>query len=87
MPKENTQNVSLTGENLPKDLLELDEISTGNVEKVVRVHLTDKNKASYLIKSKPNGNRSERKKANWYAVVSINLDANKQKKSSSKHGK
>ena len=31
MPKENTQNVSLTGENLPKELL--DEISTGNVEK------------------------------------------------------
>ena len=31
LPKENTQNVSLTGENIPKELL--DEISTGNVEK------------------------------------------------------
>ena len=41
LPKENTQNVSLTGENLPKELL--DEISTGNVEKIVRILLTDKN--------------------------------------------
>ena len=31
LPKENTQNVNLTGENLPKELL--DEIGTGNVEK------------------------------------------------------
>ena len=78
-PKENTQNVSLTGENLPKELL--DEISTGNVEKIVRILLTDKNIARYIIKYKPNGNRSERKKGDWYAVVSINLDTNKQKKS------
>ena len=87
LPKENTQNVSLTGENLPKDLL--DEISTGNVETTVRILLTDKNIARYIIKYKPNGNRSERKKGNWYAVVTINLDTNKQKqkKSSSKHGK
>ena len=56
MPKENTQNVSLTGENLPKELL--DEISTGNVEKIVRILLTDKNIARYIIKYKPNGNRS-----------------------------
>ena len=40
LPKENTQNVSLTGENLTKELL--DEISTGNVEKLVRILLTDK---------------------------------------------
>ena len=39
-PKQNTQNVSLTGENLPKELL--DEISTGNVEKIVRLLLTEK---------------------------------------------
>ena len=87
LPKENTQNVSLTGENLPKELL--DEISTGNVEKIVRILLTDKNIARYIIKYKPNGNRSERKKGDWYAVVTINLDTNKQKnkkKSSSKHG-
>ena len=84
LPKENTQNVSLTGENLPKELL--DEISFGNVEKIVRIRLTDKNIARYIIKYKPNGNRSERKKGDWYAVVTINLDTNKQKKSSSKHG-
>ena len=83
-PKENTQNVSLTGENIPKELL--DEISTGNVEKTVRILLTDKNIARYIIKYKPNGNRSERKKGAWYAGVTINLDTNKQKKSSSKHG-
>ena len=51
LPKENTQNVSLTGENLPKELL--DEISTGNVEKIVRILLTDKNIARYIIKYKP----------------------------------
>ena len=34
LPKENTQNVSLTGENLPKELL--DKLSTGNVEKIDR---------------------------------------------------
>ena len=84
MPKENTQNVSLTGENLPKELL--DKISTRNVEIIVRILLTDKNIARYIIKYKPNGNRSERKKGDWYAVVIINLDTNKQKKSSSKHG-
>ena len=84
LPKENTQNVSLTGENLPKELL--NEISTGNVEKIVRILLTDKNIARYIIKYKPNGNRSERKKSDWYAVVTNNLDTNKQKKSSSKHG-
>ena len=84
LPKENTQNVSLTGENLPKELL--DKISTENVEKTVRILLTDKNIARYIIKYKPNGNRSEKKKGDWYAVVTINLDTNKQKKSSSKHG-
>ena len=84
LPKENTQNVSLTGENLPKELL--DKISTGNVEKIVRILLTDKNIARYIKKYKPNGNRSERKKGDWYAVVTINIDTNKQKKSSSKHG-
>ena len=84
LPKENTQNVSLTGENLPKELL--DEINTGNVEKIVRIHLTDKNIARYIIKYKPNGNRSERKKGDWYAVVTINLDTNKPKKSFCKHG-
>ena len=72
--------MSLTGENLPKELL--DEISTGNIEKMV---LTDKNIARYIIKYQPNGNRSERKEGDWYAVVTINLDTNKQKKSSSKH--
>ena len=79
LPKENTQNVSLTGENLPKELL--DKISTGNLEKIVRILLTDKNIARYIIKYKPNGNRSERKKGDWYAVVNINLDASQQKKS------
>ena len=78
LPKENTQNVSLTDENIPKELL--DKISTGNVEKIVRILLTDKNIARYLIKYKPNGIRSERKKGDWYAVVTINLDTNKQKK-------
>ena len=82
--KKNTQNVSLTGENLPKELL--DKISTGNVEKFVRILLTDKNIERYIIKYIPNGNRSERKKGDWYAVVTINLDTNKQKKSSKKHG-
>ena len=61
MPKENTQNVSLTGENLPEEFL--DKINTGNVEKTVRILLTDKNIARYIIKYKPNGHRSERKKA------------------------
>ena len=84
LPKENTKNVSLTGKNLPKELL--DEISSGNVEKIVRILLTDKNIARYINKYKPNGNRSERIKGDWYAVVNINLDTNKQKKSSSKHG-
>ena len=60
LPKENTQNMSLTGENLPKELL--DKISTGNVKKIVRIHLTDKNIARYIIKYKLNGNRSERKR-------------------------
>ena len=77
MPKENTQNVSLTIENLPKELL--DKMSTGYVEKIVRILLTDKNIARYLIKDKQNGKRSERKKGDWYAVVNINLDTNKQK--------
>ena len=71
LPKENTQNVNLTCENLPKKLL--DKIGTGNVEKIVRVLLTDKNIARYKIKYKPNGNRSERKKGDWYAVVTIIL--------------
>ena len=83
-PKENTQKVSLTGENLPNELL--DEISTGNVEKIVRILLTDKNIVRYIVKYKPSGNKSERKKGDWYAVVTINLDTNKQKKPSSKHG-
>ena len=39
-PKKNTQKVNLTEENLPKELL--DEIRTGNVEKSVRIHKTDK---------------------------------------------
>ena len=69
MSKENTQNVSLTGENLPKQLL--DEIKTGNVEKIVQILLRDKNIARYIIKYKPNGNRSERIKGEWYAVVTI----------------
>ena len=77
--KENTQNVSLTGENLPKELL--DNISTGNVEKKLFGYI-----ARYIVKYKPNGNRSERKKGDLLAVVTINLDTNKQKKSSSKHG-
>ena len=66
--------MSLTGENSPKDLLELNKISTGNVEKIVkivRVHLTDKNKASYLRKYKPNGNRSERKKGEKKTLMQI----------------
>ena len=84
LAKQNTQNVGLTSENLPKELL--DEINTGNVEKIVWILLTDKNIARYIIKYKPNGNRSERKKGDWYAVVTIILDTNKQKKSSSKHG-
>ena len=84
LSKENTQNVSLTGENLPKELL--DEINTGNVEQIVRILLTDRNIARYIIKYQPKGNRSERKKGKRYAVVTINLDTNKQTKSSSKHG-
>ena len=60
LPKENTQNVILTGENLPKELL--DKISNGNVEKIVRIYLTDNNIARYIIKYKPNSNRLERKK-------------------------
>ena len=59
LPKENTQN-SLTGENLPKELL--DKISTGNVEKIVQILLTDKNIARFIIKYKPNSNRLERQK-------------------------
>ena len=85
MPQENTQNVNLTSENLPKDLLR--EIRTGKIEKIIRIVLTDKSIARYIIKYIPNANRSERKKGDWYAVVYINLDTNKQKKSSSKHGK
>ena len=84
LPKENTQNVNLTCENLPKKLL--DEIGTGNVEKIVRVLLTDKNIARYKIKYKPNGNRSERKKRRLVCSCNYHLDTNKQKKSSSKHG-
>ena len=72
--------MSLTGENLPKELL--DKINAGNVEKIVWILLADKNIARYIIKYKPNGKRSERKRGDWYA----NLDTNKQKKSSSKHG-
>ena len=73
----NTQNVNLTGENLPKELL--DKISTGNVEKNVRIFLKDKTIASYIIKDKPNGNRSERKEGDWYTVLISNLDTNKKK--------
>ena len=60
LPKENTRNVSLTGENLPKELL--DEIKTGNVEKIYQILLTDKNIARYIIKYKRNDNRSEKKR-------------------------
>ena len=52
--------MNLTSESLPKELL--DKIRTGNVEKIVRIHITDKTIARYKIKYKPNGNRSERKK-------------------------
>ena len=48
LPKENTQNVNLTNENLPKELL--DEISTGNVEKFVRILLTDKKQSKIYNK-------------------------------------
>ena len=34
--------------------------------------------ARYITKNKSNGNRSERKKCDWYAVVTINLDTIKQ---------
>ena len=55
------QSVSLTGEILPKKLL--DEIRTGNVEKNVRIHLADKTITRYIKKYTSTGNRSERKKA------------------------
>ena len=69
--------MNLTGEKLPNELL--DKIRTGNVEKIVRMFLRDKSIARYIIKYKPNGNRSEREKFDWYAVVTINVDLNKQK--------
>ena len=69
--------MNLTGENLPKELL--DKIRTGNVETITRVHMTDKTIARLLIKHKPNGNRSGRKEGDWYAVVTIKLDTSKQK--------
>ena len=66
------------GENLPKELL--DKIRTKNVEKNVRIPMTEKTVARYIIKCKPDGKRSERrKKSNWYAVLTINLDTNKHK--------
>ena len=40
---ENTQKISLTDENLTKELL--DEIRIGNVEKIVQIHMTNKTKA------------------------------------------
>ena len=40
LPKDNTQNVKITGHNLPKEML--DEIRTGNVEQIVRIHMTGK---------------------------------------------
>ena len=46
LPKENTQTVNLTSENLPKELL--DKIRTGNVEKIVWIHMTDKTIARYI---------------------------------------
>ena len=77
--------MNLTGESLPKDLL--DKIRTGNVEKIIRILLTDKSIARYIKKYKSNARRSNRIKGDWYAVVTINLDKNKQKKYLSKHGK
>ena len=41
----------------------------------------------YIIKNKSTGNWSERKKGDWYAFVTINIDTNKQKKSSTQYGK
>ena len=75
----------LTSEKLQKVLL--DKIRTGNVEKIVRIHLTDKTIARYIIKYKPNGKSSERTKSTWYAVAIINLDTIEQKQSSNKHRK
>ena len=39
-PKKITQNVKLTGENLPKEFF--DKIKTGTVEKNVLIHMADK---------------------------------------------
>ena len=46
-------------ENSLKDFL--DKITTGNVEKIVRIHTTDKTIARYIIKYKPtvNGQREK----------------------------
>ena len=41
--------MNLTGENSPKELL--DKISTENVEKIFRIHLTDKTIARYIKKN------------------------------------
>ena len=46
LPKENTQTVNLTSENLPKELL--GKIRTGNEEKIVWIHMTDKTIARYI---------------------------------------
>ena len=74
-----------TGENLPRELF--DEIRTGNVEKSFW-DTNDRQKQSkiYKIKYKLNVNRSVRKKADWYASVTITLDTNRQKVFSGKHG-
>ena len=54
--------MNLTSESLPKELL--DEIRTGNEEKIKIVRIHDRqNYSKYKVKHKPNGNRSERKKA------------------------
>ena len=58
-PKENTQNVNLTCENLPKELL--DKIRTGNIDKNVRILLRDNTIARYVKKYKLNDIRSARK--------------------------
>ena len=50
LTKENTQNMNLTGENLPKEFL--DEIKTEKVEKIVRIHMTDHSKIYNKIQTK-----------------------------------
>ena len=71
LPKENTQTVNLTSENLPKELL--DKIRTGNVEKIVWIHMTVKTIARY-IKNTNLTAIGQGRKGEWYAVVTINFD-------------